>query len=112
MSARKSRLIVPIQAHAMWMFKDAINGYVRENTELAHSACNRDKQLDDMNRDANTKLTAQTMEDCEQLRGYFNLILISRALERVGDHATNIAEDAVYTAVAEDIRHTSAAASS
>jgi hypothetical protein len=32
-------------AHAMWMFKDAINGYVRENTELAHSVCNRDKQL-------------------------------------------------------------------
>ncbi len=47
------------------------------------------------------------MEDSEQLRGYFNLILISRALERVGDHATNIAEDAVYAAAAEDIRHQS-----
>jgi phosphate transport system protein len=84
---------------------------VRENIELAHSVCGRDKQLDDMNRDANTKLTAKMMEDSEQLRGYFNLILISRALERVGDHATNIAEDAVYTAVAEDIRHKSVTAS-
>jgi phosphate transport system protein len=84
---------------------------VRENIELAHSVCGRDKQLDDMNRDANTKLTARMMEDSEQLRGYFNLILISRALERVGDHATNIAEDAVYTAVAEDIRHKSVASS-
>jgi phosphate transport system protein len=45
------------------------------------------------------------MEDKDQLRGYFNLLLVSRALERVGDHATNIAEDAVYTAAAEDIRH-------
>src|SRR3954466_3289274 len=105
------QMIVPIQAHAMSMFKDAINAYVRENIELAHSVCSRDKQLDDMNRDANTKLTVRMMEDREQLRGYFNLVLISRALERVGDHATNIAEDAVYTAVAEDIRHQSVAAS-
>jgi phosphate transport system protein len=45
------------------------------------------------------------MEDTEQLHGYFNLLLVSRALERVGDHAQNIAEDAVYTAAAEDIRH-------
>jgi phosphate uptake regulator len=39
------------------------------------------------------------------LRGYSDLILISRWLERVGDHVTNIAEDAVYAAAAEDIRH-------
>src|SRR5205823_180801 len=43
--------------------------------------------------------------DPEQLRGYINLMFIARHLERVGDHATNIAEDAVYAAVAEDIRH-------
>jgi len=98
-------LIVPIQAYAMTMFKDAINSYVRENVELAHSVCGRDKQLDDMNREANKKLTERMMQDSDQLRGYFNLLLVSRALERVGDHATNIAEDAVYTAAAEDIRH-------
>jgi len=39
-----------------------------------------------------------------------NLMFISRHLERVGDHATNIAEDAVYAAAAEDIRHQGAAA--
>ena len=44
-------------------------------------------------------------EDPEQLRGYLNLIFVSRCLERVGDHATNMAEDAVYAAAAEDIRH-------
>ncbi|HJY52483.1 MAG TPA: phosphate signaling complex protein PhoU [Candidatus Udaeobacter sp.] len=102
-------LIVPIQAYAMTMFKDAINSYVRENVELAHSVCGRDKQLDDMNREANKKLTERMMQDSDQLRGYFNLLLVSRALERVGDHATNIAEDAVYTAAAEDIRHKGAA---
>src|SRR5712691_4150586 len=104
-------IIVPIQAYAMTMFKDSINAYVRENVELARSVCDRDEQLDDMNRDANRKLTQRMMEDREQLRGYFNLILVSRALERVGDHATNISEDAVYAAAAEDIRHQSVATS-
>ena len=47
--------------------------------------------------------------DPGQLRGYLNLIFIGRCLERVGDHATNIAEDAVYAANAEDIRHPSLA---
>jgi len=105
------QLIVPMQAHAMTMFKDSINSYVRENVELARSVCSRDKDLDDMNREANRKLTVRMMEDSEQLRGYFNLLMVSRALERVGDHATNIAEDAVYAAAAEDIRHTNLAVS-
>ena len=64
-----------------------------------------------MNRAANRKLTERMIEDRDQLRGYFNLILISRALERVGDHAQNIAEEAVYAAAAEDIRHQTVAAS-
>jgi phosphate transport system protein len=98
-------LIMPMQAYAMSMFKDSVNAYARENVELANSVCSRDKQLDEMNRHANKKLTERMMEDREQLRGYFNLLLVSRALERVGDHAQNIAEDAVYTAAAEDIRH-------
>jgi phosphate transport system protein len=48
--------------------------------------------------------------DPEQLRGYINLMFVARHLERVGDHATNIAEDAVYAVAAEDIRHQQVAA--
>src|SRR5215475_11161005 len=55
-------LILPMQSHAMSMFKDSINAYVRENVELANSVCGRDKQLDDMNREVNKKLTARMME--------------------------------------------------
>jgi phosphate transport system protein len=99
------QLIVPIQAHAMSMFKDSINAFVREDVDLARAVVGRDKALDDMNRSANRQLTERMMQDRDQLRGYLNLILISRCLERVGDHATNIAEDAVYAAAAEDIRH-------
>jgi phosphate transport system protein len=98
-------LIVPIQAHARSMFKDSIDSFVREDVDLARAVVSRDKQLDDMNAVANQQLTEKMMRDRDQLRGYLNLIIISRCLERVGDHATNIAEDAVYAAAAEDIRH-------
>jgi phosphate transport system protein len=87
------------------MFKDSIDAFLREDVELARAVVSRDKQLDDMNASANRQLTERMMQDRDQLRGYLNLILISRCLERVGDHATNIAEDAVYAAAAEDIRH-------
>ena len=98
-------LIVPIQTQAISMFKDGIAAFVREDVDLARAIVSRDEQLDDMNASANRQLTERMMQDRDQLHGYLNLILISRCLERVGDHATNIAEDAVYAAAAEDIRH-------
>jgi phosphate transport system protein len=105
-------IIGPIQAHAMAMFKDAIDAFAREDVELGRAVVARDKDLDYMNKMANRKLTDRMAQDPKQLRGYLNLIFISRCLERVGDHATNIAEDAVYAAAAEDIRHQTVAASS
>ena len=101
-------MIVPIQAHAMAMFKDAIDAFTREDVDLGRAIVARDKDLDYMNKMANRKLTDRMAQDPKALRGYLNLIFISRCLERVGDHATNIAEDAVYAAAAEDIRHQTA----
>jgi phosphate transport system protein len=98
-------LIVSIQAHAMAMFKDSIDAFVRDDVDLARAVVARDDALDKMNKMANRRLTERMADDPGQLRGYLNLIFISRCLERVGDHATNIAEDAVYAAAAEDIRH-------
>ncbi len=98
-------LITPMYNHAMAMFKDAIDAYVREDVELARAVVPRDQALDDMNSSASRRLIERMAEDPTQLRGYLNLIFISRCLERVGDHATNMAEDAVYAAAAEDIRH-------
>jgi len=103
-------IIRPIQEHAMAMFKDAIDAFAREDVDLGRAVVLRDKDLDYMNKMANRKLTDRMAQDPKQLRGYLNLIFISRCLERVGDHATNIAEDAVYAAAAEDIRHQTAAA--
>ena len=98
-------LIAPMYAHALSMFKDSIDAFVREDVQLARGVIPRDKDLDKMNASANRLLTERMAQEPEQLRGYLNLIFISRCLERVGDHATNIAEDAVYAAAAEDIRH-------
>jgi phosphate transport system protein len=101
----EAELMRPMYVHAMAMFKDAIDAYVRGDVDLARSVVPRDEALDDMNRTAGRRLTERMAEDPGQLRGYLNLIFVSRCLERVGDHATNMAEDAVYAVAAEDIRH-------
>ncbi len=98
-------LIEPMYRHAMAMFKDSVDAYVREDVTLAMALKPRDKALDEMNASASRRLIQKMAEDPNQLRGYLNIMFIARHLERVGDHATNIAEDAVYAAAAEDIRH-------
>jgi phosphate transport system protein len=101
----ETELIAPMYAHAMAMFKDSVDAFTREDVELGRAIVPRDEKLDDLNRTASRKLIERMAHDPDQLRGYLNLMFIARHLERVGDHATNIAEDAVYAAAAEDIRH-------
>src|SRR5437899_1066816 len=104
-------LIRPMYEQAMSMFKDSVDAFVREDVDLGRAVVPRDERLDELNHSASRKLIERMAQDPEQLRGYLNLIFIGRCLERVGDHATNIAEEAVYAAAAEDIRHQTAAAS-
>jgi phosphate transport system protein len=102
-------LIKPMYQHAMSMFKDSVDAFVREDVKLGCAIVGRDEELDELNQTASHKLIERMAQDPGQLRGYLNLIFVGRCLERVGDHATNIAEDAVYAAAAEDIRHQSLA---
>ncbi len=95
----------PMYEHAMSMFRDSVDAFVREDVDLGRAVVQRDDALDELNRSVSHKFVERMAQDPEQLRGYLNLIFVGRALERVGDHATNIAEDAVYAAAAEDIRH-------
>ena len=104
-------LIKPMYEKAMAMFKDSIDAFVREDVDLGCAVVNRDESLDELNGAVGRKLIERMAQDPEQLRGYLNLVFVARALERVGDHATNIAEEAVYAAAAEDIRHQTVAAS-
>lgn len=103
-------LIKPMYEHALSMFKDSVDAFVREDVKLGCEVVAHDEKLDDLNRTVSDKLVERMARDPDQLRGYLNLIFVGRCLERVGDHATNIAEDAVYAAAAEDIRHQHVAA--
>jgi len=98
-------LIMAMGAHALQMLSDGIDAFTRGDIEQGRAVVDRDHALDAMNRDTAQQLLERATEDPEELRGYLNLLFIARHLERVGDHATNIGEEAVYAAVAEDIRH-------
>jgi len=98
-------LIEPMREVSMQMFKDSVEAYVQEDVELGRALKARDRELDELNAGTSRRLIERMAQDPGQLRGYLNLMFIARHLERVGDHATNIAEDAVYAAAAEDIRH-------
>ena len=98
-------LIEPMRDAAMAMLNDSIEAFLKEDDTLARSLAARDKNLDRMNAEISNKLIERMATDPDQLRGYLNLLFVARHLERVGDHATNIAEDAVYLVAGEDIRH-------
>ena len=99
------QLIMKMGTHALQMVRDSIDAFARDDIDRARDVVARDQPLDAMNAEAARQLVARAAEDREELRGYLNLVFIARHLERVGDHATNIGEETVYAAAAEDIRH-------
>jgi phosphate transport system protein len=95
----------PMFAEAISLFRDSIRAYADENVTLARSLRSRDRTIDQINQDLATIFTVRMAERPDRITDYLNLIFIARHLERVGDHAKNIGEDAVYVSQAEDIRH-------
>ena len=87
------------------MLKDALDAFVSGNTVLARGVIPRDKQVDEMNRSYQDNLTSLMEESTENIRRCRHLAVISKCLERIADHAKNIAEDAVMLHEDEDIRH-------
>jgi len=101
----ETHLIETMGGEAMSMLTDSVEAFVAEDDGLARGLAARDRRLDQLNAEISNKLIERMAADPEQLRGYLNLLFVARHLERVGDHATNIAEDAVYLVAGEDIRH-------
>jgi phosphate transport system protein len=97
--------IRPIFIDAITLFRDSVRAYADMDMELARSIRPRDRAIDQMNRDITNDLTVRMTSQPERISHYLHLVFIARYLERVGDHAKNIGEDAVYAAEAEDIRH-------
>ncbi len=95
----------PMAAEAVMMLKDSLRAFTDGDVDLALTIKPRDKQLDALNSQISVRFTELMSRNPEQIRSYLELIFIARSLERVGDHATNIAEDAVYAKNAHDIRH-------
>ena len=87
------------------MLKDALDAFVSGYTVLARGVIPRDKQVDEMNKSYQDNLTSLMEEATENIRRCRHLAIISKCLERLADHAKNIAEDAVMLHEAEDIRH-------
>ncbi|MSO45795.1 MAG: phosphate signaling complex protein PhoU [Acidobacteria bacterium] len=90
---------------AQSMLRDALDSFVRRDTSLAQQVLNEDDRLDALKTQAFRELLTHILGDPSTVEPALDLILISRHLERIGDHATNIAEDVIFMVSALDVRH-------
>lgn len=87
------------------MVRDSLNAFVRLDARLARIICGKDDQVDELCRDVRRFVEAQITKNPDHLSGYLDVLLASRNIERIGDHATNIAEDVVYLVEGIIVRH-------
>ena len=87
------------------MLRDALDAYVRRDIVLAQRVLDEDDELDALKTQVFRDLLAAILADVSTTEPALDLILISRHLERIGDHATNIAEDVIFLVSARDVRH-------
>jgi phosphate transport system protein len=88
------------------MLRDALDAYVRRDIPLAQSVLHRDDELDLLKTLVFRELLGHMLRDpAGTIEPSIDLILVSRHLERIGDHATNIAEDVIFMVSAKDVRH-------
>jgi phosphate transport system protein len=90
---------------AQTMLRDALDAFVRRDTALAQQVLNADDELDALKTQIFRELLTYMLQDPATIEPALDLILISRHLERIGDHATNIAEDVIFMVSARDVRH-------
>ena len=90
---------------AQTMLRDALDAFVRRDIELAQHVLNEDDRLDALKTQIFRELLTYMLQDPSTIEPALDLILVSRHLERIGDHATNIAEDVIFIVSARDVRH-------
>jgi len=102
----KEQVDIPRMADiAQTMLRDALDAYVRRDTALAQAVLDQDDTLDALKTQVFRDLLTCMLKDPRTIEPALDLILISRHLERIGDHATNIAEDVIFMVSARDVRH-------
>ncbi len=87
------------------MLRDALDAFVRRDIGLAEAVLAEDDRLDALKTQIFRELLTFMLSDPSTIEPSLDLILISRHLERIGDHATNIAEDVIFMVSARDVRH-------
>ena len=92
-------------AIAQSMLRDALDAFVRRDTTLAQHVLDEDDALDTLKTQIFRELLTYMLQDPGTIEPALDLILISRHLERIGDHATNVAEDVIFMVSAKDVRH-------
>jgi phosphate transport system protein len=102
----EANLIEPVYQLAAEILHDSIRAFSEHDIEAARAIDQRDDKLDHAHNNLIKKLRSRMEEDPGRLKDYLDFMFMVRSLERVGDHATNIAEDTIYIESAEDIRHT------
>jgi phosphate transport system protein len=87
------------------MLHDALDAFVRHDAVLARGVLARDDELDALKTQVFRELLTYMLQDPRSIEPALDLVLVSRHLERIGDHATNIAEDVIFVVLARDVRH-------
>ncbi len=87
------------------MVRDSIRALIDRNIELAQAVLIRDDQVDNLRNQIFREMLTYMMENSAVVFPAFELILMAKNLERIGDHATNIAEDVIYIVQGRDVRH-------
>lgn len=90
---------------AQGMLKEALDAFVHHDTPMAYAVCGGDDAIDDLNRQILRELLTYMIEDPGSITRATKIIFVSKYLERIADHATNIAEMVVYMVEGKNIRH-------
>jgi phosphate transport system protein len=102
----KKLIDIPRMAEiAQVMLRDALDSFVRRDVVLAQHVLDADDTLDGLKTQIFRELLTYMLQDPATVEPSLDLILVSRHLERIGDHATNIAEDVIFMVSARDVRH-------
>ena len=87
------------------MLKKSLDALVGLDTSLAREVCASDNEVDDLNRQAHQWTREELRQNVEDADSLICLLSVSRNLERIADHATNIAQDVIYMLEGEIVRH-------
>jgi phosphate transport system protein len=102
---KQTEVVPEMGQMAMGMLKEALDAFVNRDPDRARAVIPRDKEVDGLNKQIHLELPGVMAAQPETISRCLNLMVISKSLERIADHATNVAEMVVYMCEGRDIRH-------